>query len=91
MVNKVIVVWHPPEGKGYQIVVVDKFDWLSRPIGLELEKAVWQVCSARSEDHIGQVSEWLDIGLGENSITIINRDKTNVDYDGKHKKLMLDI
>ena len=29
-----------------------KFDWLSRPNGLELEKAVWHVCSACSEDQI---------------------------------------
>ena len=25
------------------------------------------------------------VGLGDNSITIINREKTQVDYDDKHK------
>ena len=33
-----------------------KVDWLSRPNGFELENAVWHICSAWSEDHIGQVS-----------------------------------
>jgi hypothetical protein len=41
-----------------------KFDWLSRPNGFEFETAVWQICSAWSEDHICQVSWRLDIICG---------------------------
>ena len=41
-----------------------KFGWLSRPNGFELENSVSHICSAWSEDHIGQVSWWLDLICG---------------------------
>jgi hypothetical protein len=34
-----------------------KFDWLSRPKGFELVKAVWHICSAWAEDHMLQVDD----------------------------------
>ena len=57
-----------------------KFGWLSRLNGFELEKAVWQICSAWSEDHIGQVSWWLDVICGR---WICNVDMTTFNMAAK--------